>query len=87
MKTVLSPQYDTFRQCMIAARKAAKLTQTTLAQSLYKPQSFVAKYESGERRLDVIEFLLVSRVIGINPCDILREVEKKLEDASCIDGK
>lgn len=61
MKTIFSPEYDIFRQCMIAARKAAKLTQATLAQSLNKPQSFVAKYENGERRLDVIEFLLITR--------------------------
>ena len=83
MKSVFSPEYDIFRQRMIAARKEAKLTQATLAKFLNKPQSFVAKYENGERRLDVIEFLLVTRVIGIDPCDILREVGQKLADTSC----
>ncbi|MEH2010880.1 helix-turn-helix domain-containing protein [Nostoc sp.] len=68
---------------MIAARKEAKLTQQTLAKSLKKPQSFVAKYENGERRLDVIEFLLVTRVIGVDPCDILTKVEQGISEVSC----
>lgn len=83
MKTISSPEYHIFRQRMIVARKAAKLTQATLAQSLNKPQSFVAKYENGERRLDVIEFLLITRVMGIDPCDILREINEELEHTSC----
>ncbi len=83
MKSVFSSKYEIFRRCMIAARKEAKLTQATVAKSLKKPQSFVAKYENGERRLDVIEFLLVARVIGIDPCDILKKVEQELSDKSC----
>ncbi|MDZ8223937.1 MULTISPECIES: helix-turn-helix transcriptional regulator [unclassified Nostoc] len=83
MKFVFSQDYEIFRRCMIAARKEAKLTQQTLAKSLNKPQSFVAKYENGERRLDVIEFLLVTSVIGVDPCDILRKLEQKISEASC----
>ncbi|MEA5622575.1 helix-turn-helix transcriptional regulator [Nostoc sp. UHCC 0251] len=82
MKFILSQDYEIFRRCMIAARKEAKLTQDTLAKSLKKPQSFVAKYETGERRLDVIEFLLVTRVIGVDPCDILKKVEQAISEAS-----
>ncbi|MDZ8185269.1 MAG: helix-turn-helix transcriptional regulator [Nostoc sp. ChiSLP02] len=85
MKSVFSHEYEVFRHCMIAARKEAKLTQQTLAKSLQKPQSFVAKYENGERRLDVIEFLLISRVIGVDPCDILRKVEQEISGASSED--
>ncbi|WP_228058831.1 helix-turn-helix domain-containing protein [Nostoc sp. LEGE 06077] len=68
---------------MIAARKEAQLTQATLAKFLKKPQSFVAKYENGERRLDVIEFLLVTRIIGISPCEILRKIEQEVSNISC----
>jgi len=46
---------------MVGARKAAGLTQQALALRLKKPQSFVAKYEGGERRLDVVEFITVAR--------------------------
>lgn len=83
MKFVFSQNYEIFRRCMIAARKEAKLTQQTLANSLKKPQSFVAKYENGERRLDVIEFLLVTRVIGVDPCDLIRKVEQQISETSC----
>lgn len=85
MKSVFSYEYDIFRRCMIAARKEAQLTQATLAKSLKKPQSFVAKYEQGERRLDVIEFLLVARVIGVDPCAILKKIEQEVSNTSCED--
>ena len=49
MKSIFTHEYDIFRRCMIAARKEAQLTQDSLAKSLNKPQSFVAKYENGER--------------------------------------
>jgi transcriptional regulator with XRE-family HTH domain len=82
MKSIFTHEYEIFRQCMIAARKEARLTQDSLAKSLNKPQSFVAKYENGERRLDVIEFLLVSRVIGIDPCEIFRRMEQQIAEVS-----
>ncbi|MGC9524880.1 MAG: helix-turn-helix domain-containing protein [Limnospira sp.] len=76
MKSIFSREYDVFRRCMIAARKDANLTQATLAKTLEKPQSFVAKYENGERRLDVVEFLLITRAIGVDPGEIIRKVEQ-----------
>jgi len=83
MKSVFTHEYEVFRRYIIAARKEAKLTQANLAKSLQKPQSFVAKYENGERRLDVIEFLLVTRAIGVDPCEILKKVEQESLLASC----
>jgi transcriptional regulator with XRE-family HTH domain len=83
MKSIFSQEYDIFRRCMIAARKEAKLTQVNLAKSLNKPQSFVAKYENGERRLDVIEFMFVSYAIGVDPCDILKKIEQQVSNTSC----
>ncbi|PSB19928.1 XRE family transcriptional regulator [Phormidesmis priestleyi ULC007] len=83
MKFTSSYEYDIFRRCLIAARKEAQLTQESLAKSLQKPQSFVAKYENGERRLDVVEFLVVTRIIGIDPCTLIRKVEQQIAEASC----
>ena len=82
MKSVFSDEYETFRSYMIAARKEAQLTQESVAKSLNKPQSFVAKYENGERRLDVIEFLLVAHVMGVDPCDIIKKISQKISEAS-----
>ncbi len=83
MKSIFSPEYDVFRRCMIAARKDANLTQATLAKTIEKPQSFVAKYENGERRLDIVEFLVVTRAIGVDPYEILRKVEQTFSTTSC----
>ena len=62
---------------MVKARKKAGLTQDDLARRLKKPQSFVAKYEGGERRLDVIEFLGITRAIGADPVRILKTLQKR----------
>jgi transcriptional regulator with XRE-family HTH domain len=56
----------------IQARKSAGLTQVGLADRLRRPQSFVSKYERGERKLDVIEFCEVCRALGIDPVAFLR---------------
>jgi hypothetical protein len=55
-KSIRSPGQLAFRKLMIEARDAAGLTQAKLARRLHKHQSFVAKYEGGERRIDAIEF-------------------------------
>lgn len=60
-------------------RKSKNFTQTNIAKELGRPQSFVAKYEGGERRLDVIEFIDVSRALGIDPRDVLADLIKRLE--------
>jgi transcriptional regulator with XRE-family HTH domain len=76
-KCVHSTEQRTFREAIQAARKRAGLTQKQLADRLGRPQSFLAKYESGERRLDVIEFVAVSRAIGANPVRLLSTMMKR----------
>jgi transcriptional regulator with XRE-family HTH domain len=66
-----SPKYDLFQKALINARLENSLTQQDVATRLDRPQSFVSKYESGERRLDVVEFLDVCQVLGISPKSIL----------------
>jgi len=58
-------------------RKERKLSQWDVAKKLGRPQSFVSKYESGERLLDVIEFIAVARAMGVDPNDILSELLKR----------
>jgi transcriptional regulator with XRE-family HTH domain len=79
-KTVYSKAHDILREGLIAARKGASLTQQTLADRLRKPQSFVAKYENGERRLDVVEFLRIAQAMGIKPKALLERVSRSLDD-------
>lgn len=69
-------RYELFQKALIDARQAHGLTQTEVAQRLGKPQSYVSKYESGERRLDVVEFLEVCDAMNIVPQLIIQEIEK-----------
>jgi transcriptional regulator with XRE-family HTH domain len=75
-KSVHSPAQGVFCDLLVKARKTAGLTQQKLARRLKKPQSFVAKYERGERRLDVVEFVAITRAIGADPVQILRALLK-----------
>ncbi len=69
--------YELFCKAMAEARQAKGLTQTDVAERLGKPQSFVSKYENGERRLDVIEFLEVCQAISIKPSAVLKKIESE----------
>lgn len=60
------PNYRTFRTLLIEARERRGLTQTEVAQRLGKPQSFVSKYERGERRLDFVEFVVLAEILEID---------------------
>lgn len=75
-KSVFTGDYEGFRLLLIEARNSAGLTQIDLARKLGRPQSFVSKYERGERRLDVIEFLEVARAIGIDPLHLIRKLQQ-----------
>ena len=75
-KSIHSPEHQKLRELLIAARKKAGLTQAEVAERLGRPQSFVAKYEGGERRLDVVEFVHVAQALDIQPTKVIRVVEK-----------
>ena len=76
-KSVFTDKYDHFRKRLITARKSKKLTQTGLAEKLGRPQSFVSKYERGERRLDIIEFIEVAKAIGFDPKSFVDRLTKE----------
>ena len=58
----------------------AGLRQVDLAVKLKRPQPFVSRYESGERRLDILEWRQVCRVVGITPAEFLARFEKILHE-------
>lgn len=57
-------------------RSEAGLTQAAMAKKLGQPQSFVSKYESGERRLDVLELRQVCRACGITLAQFIHRLER-----------
>jgi transcriptional regulator with XRE-family HTH domain len=75
-KYVHSDAQNAFCDLMILARKKAGLTQLELASRLSKPQSFVAKYEGGERRIDLIEFIAICRALSADSVEIVRKLAK-----------
>lgn len=77
-KSIHSEPYKRLLTLLVEQRKAANLSQYELAERLGRPQSFVAKVERGERRIDVLEFLEITHAIGTDPYDILHIVENAL---------
>jgi ribosome-binding protein aMBF1 (putative translation factor) len=75
-KSVFTPTYARFRELLIATREKRELTQAALAQRLNKPQSYVSKFERGERRLDVVEYLEVAEALRTDPFELLRELTR-----------
>ena len=61
-----------------AARQKAGMSQQQVADQLGVPQSFVAKIELGERRIDVVEFLRVMNVVNGSWKDVLKRVEAEV---------
>jgi transcriptional regulator with XRE-family HTH domain len=74
MKSVHTDAYKAVLEVVIVARRRARFTQQQLADRLEKPQSFVSKYETGERRLDVAEFLAILHALRTDPHDALAEI-------------
>lgn len=53
----------------------AGLRQEDLAQKLGEPQSFVSRYECGERRLDILELRQICRILGISLGEFIRKLD------------
>ena len=73
-RSVFSQPYGQLLRVLVAARHDAGLRQIDLAERLGKPQSFVSKMERGERRLDVVELIVVARAIGVDEISFLKSV-------------
>jgi transcriptional regulator with XRE-family HTH domain len=70
--------YAAFTDLLKEERRKAGLTQAMLAKKLRRPQSYVSKYERGDRRLDVIEFVEVAQAIGFDPNEFLKKLDSEL---------
>ena len=66
--------YVQLQRLLVEARRVRSMTQAEVANLLGVPQSFVSKYERGERRLDVIELLQILRALDVEPYDFLSHV-------------
>lgn len=74
-------QYKVVGGILADARRGAGFTQQVLAKRLGKPQSFVSEYERGQRRIDVVELLAISRTLQTDALKVLTEI------AACIPSR
>ena len=65
------PKYKAIIDRLKAARLGRKMNQSTLAKRLGKPQSYIAKIEGYERRLDVLEFVKIARILKVDASEVL----------------
>ena len=77
-KSLHTPEYEYFRTLLVTAREKAGLTQVEVSTRMSRPQSFVAKYEGGERRLDVVEFVEVCAALGVDPHAVLTKLQGRV---------
>lgn len=85
MKSIHTAPYAHLLELLVERRNAAGITQSQLADRLGRPQSYVSKFERGERRLDVIEFLEVCRHLETDPYPLLRSVERAGNPAASVE--
>lgn len=76
-KTIRSEAQQALRDRLIQLRKDQGLSQQDLAKRLFCHQSMVARIESGERRIDVVELVVLCRALSIPPEEVVREIELK----------
>ena len=67
-------RWQILRRELREARLRAGLRQADVAACLKRPQSFVAKVESGERKIDLIETLSFCRAVGLDPRNLLERL-------------
>jgi ribosome-binding protein aMBF1 (putative translation factor) len=76
-KTLASKRHKALIALLIERREAAGMTQTQLADRLGQYQSFVARLESGQRRVDVVEYLELAAALGFDAGKMLAAVKKE----------
>lgn len=82
-KSVFTDAYGVFLEELVKARRDASITQVQLAEKLGRPQPFISYFERGERRVDLIEFVVIARAIGVEPEALFLKIMSRLpEDIS-----
>lgn len=77
-KTIHSDGQLTLVAELIRVRKAAGLSQADLSSRLHCHQSLIARIESGQRRIDVPEFIIICRAAEADPIEVLEVVMRAI---------
>lgn len=79
-KSIYTAQQKKLQDVLRQIRREADLRQVELAERLGEPQSFVSKYENGERRLDILEIRVICQAVGITLEDFARKLDQSLSN-------
>lgn len=79
-KTKLAHEQAALLALLRELRQRAGLRQRDLAERLGAPQSFVSKYESGERRLDIVELRYICTALGLSITEFAHRFEERIAD-------
>jgi transcriptional regulator with XRE-family HTH domain len=74
-KSIFSTEQIALQNLLRKVRSEAGLTQAALAKKLNRPQSFVSKYEIGERRLDLVELRQVCAALNVSLTRFVKRFE------------
>jgi transcriptional regulator with XRE-family HTH domain len=75
-KSLNSPRHELVKAALIEQRRAVGMSQTEVATKLGRPQSYIAKIEGGERRIDFVELIDLAQVIGLDLEALVRRASK-----------
>ena len=70
-------QYQHSLEILAEARDKTGINQRELSRQLKRPHTYISKVESGERRIDVIEFIEIARALEIDPTKLFSKVVQK----------
>lgn len=79
-KSIFSDSQEKFQELLRTVRNNSGLSQVELAKKLGRPQSFVSKYENGERRLDIVELREICQILEIPLSTFVKRFEKTLNN-------
>jgi transcriptional regulator with XRE-family HTH domain len=77
-RSIYSPEHRHLVELLREHREKAGVRQAELAARLDRPQSFVSKYESGQRRLDLIEVRQICTALDIDVVNLVRAWERSI---------
>lgn len=74
------PRYEKLQTLLKELRKQQGIKQQDLAELLGKPQSYVSKYEVGDRNIDLIELIDVAKSLDFEPAKAISDLVKSLSE-------
>jgi transcriptional regulator with XRE-family HTH domain len=78
MRSIHTPEHRVFVECLTNLRRENEVTQVQLAEAIDEDQSFISKYERGQRRLDLIQVRSICHELGVSLQDFVSRFEQEL---------